>query len=212
MSIEAKFDEIFTDKYNFLNREDISCHEVFEYRAEYKDELLILKLLCKYLGIDNKDGNGFITPFRNRRNKHIGKNGREQVYDNSFDFKGETKFIVSIKGNETGGELRAADLTNEFITKNIAMYDPTKNLEIGETINPILMDYARIENVKSIANFDSLTIVFNHKKKTQKNKVDWYRILKDEFGYACLFLKGNERPFYEEVERLLPGIKKFKKI
>ncbi|MGQ7835954.1 hypothetical protein [Bacillus sp. WC2503] len=217
------FSIIFRGEYeHFFTNENITCEQIYELQRNNEmlnTELIILRLLCCYCGINSQVDIKEVVPFLNKRYKAkthtLGFNyGKEQQLDNTVEVDGKLKIVMSIKGSEKKGDLRKACLINPLIVKykDIFLKGNEGKFKVGEKIPVPLQDMARIWNVKEMGhNFQSITITYD--KEPLRNDNDWYSLFeKEPYNHRYLFLKGNKNYFFEELEAKLPLIKRYKKI
>jgi hypothetical protein len=191
----------------YIHNPNISSHEVFLLKNLCSGHLgnptepIIVQLLSNYLSLNKlgeRDGiRLFWGPF------YKGIAGNNQEIDVSIEYNGKIIFGISIKSKFGGGYLEKADLDLSLIKEH---RNTIKRFEERGSVSDVLQDMARIQNIKDkLGEFESVTILYS---KPCKKK--WTEKFSKRFSHQYIFLEGNQRSFFEELEEKLPGLRSFK--
>ncbi|MGC6588427.1 hypothetical protein ACPV3A_26225 [Paenibacillus sp. Dod16] len=193
--------ELRNRNYSFWLSYDVTCHEICAFKHEFNQtEPIIVRLLQYYLGDGPTDTVIFWGP------RYKGKNNRNQELDVTIEIANEICFGISIKSRFSGGYLEPNDLSLSLLQD---YKHQINKFEVRGSINDVLQDMARIKNIKDTSNgFKTVTILFD-----KPHQLKWVNEMKSLFkDHDYLFLKGNNNKFFDELERGLPEIKKYKVI
>lgn len=189
-----------------LESQDITCNEVFQYKKiSGITEPVIVRLLAYYCGITSPEGRDNLQLLWTPR--YWGEAGNEQEIDISIEENGIIKAGISIKSRFGGGSLQEPDLRLSVFNEPL-IKDHLNKFEIGASVNDVIQDVARIENIKRNGMpFESVTILFSCPHQFKK-----VNMCNQAYHHSYLFLENNQSPFFNSLEISLPVIKSWKRI
>ncbi|GIO97176.1 hypothetical protein J14TS5_22620 [Paenibacillus lautus] len=187
--------------YSIWLKKDVICHEISTFKQEFNQtEPIVVRLLQYYFGDSPNEIKIFWGP------RYNGMNNCNQELDITIELASQILFGISVKSRFGGGYLEPNDLTLSLLQE---YKNEINRFEVRASINDVLQDMARIKNIKDTSNgFKTVTILFD-----KPHQLKWVSKMKSSFeDHEYIFLKGNNNRFFDELERILPELKRYKAI